>query len=63
MKLAEFRSDKKLSEARKHLEMAVELDPGDARSWQYLGMDFFFFLHFQVNLANTEVPIGWIERC
>uniref|UniRef100_A0A915PDU1 Uncharacterized protein n=1 Tax=Setaria digitata TaxID=48799 RepID=A0A915PDU1_9BILA len=38
VKLMEFRSDKKTDEARKHLEKAVELDPKDVRSWQYLGI-------------------------
>ncbi|VDN27502.1 unnamed protein product [Gongylonema pulchrum] len=42
-KLTDFRSDKKLAEAREHLERAVQLDPNDARSWQYLGMYFLFF--------------------
>ncbi|VDK85456.1 unnamed protein product [Onchocerca ochengi] len=38
VKLMDFRSDKKIDEARKHLEKAVELDPKDVRSWQYLGL-------------------------
>ncbi|CAG9529859.1 unnamed protein product [Cercopithifilaria johnstoni] len=38
VKLMDFRSDKKIDEARKHLEKAVELDPKDVRSWQYLGI-------------------------
>ncbi|KAL4002533.1 Tetratricopeptide repeat family protein [Acanthocheilonema viteae] len=38
VKLMDFRSDKKIDEARKHLEKAVELDPKDVRSWQYLGV-------------------------
>uniref|UniRef100_A0A1I8EU67 TPR_REGION domain-containing protein n=1 Tax=Wuchereria bancrofti TaxID=6293 RepID=A0A1I8EU67_WUCBA len=38
VKLMDFRSDKKIDEAQKHLEKAVELDPTDVRSWQYLGL-------------------------
>ncbi|VDN94228.1 unnamed protein product [Brugia pahangi] len=38
VKLMDFRSDKKIDEAQKHLEKAVELDPKDVRSWQYLGI-------------------------
>ncbi|KAM3724077.1 Regulator of microtubule dynamics protein [Dirofilaria immitis] len=37
VKLMDFRSNKKIDEAREHLEKAVKLDPKDVRSWQYLG--------------------------
>ncbi|VDN06234.1 unnamed protein product [Thelazia callipaeda] len=40
VKLTDFRSSKKLDEAKKHLERAIQLDPKDARSWEYLGLYF-----------------------
>lgn len=45
----DFRSDKKIDEAEKHLEKAVELDPKDVRSWQYLGLFFFYFIFGESN--------------
>ncbi|MCP9259000.1 Bm19 [Dirofilaria immitis] len=43
VKLMDFRSNKKIDEAREHLEKAVKLDPKDVRSWQYLGYCRLFF--------------------
>lgn len=44
VKLMDFRMEKKIDEARKHLEKAVELDPKDVRSWQYLGSFFLLYI-------------------
>lgn len=61
VKLMDFRSDKKLEEARKHLQRAVELDPHDARSWQFLGLFSIYPEHSETTYANTFMILAGVR--